>query len=125
MRNGVISVPPVPVGTVPAPPSCGVKNRAATLEKTNRAENPWTFGTLTRPATAGILELCHSIGNVSGVAPNTPKSYALWVYFQMYSPEKTRYFPNACCRPTWNSLRHPGLKGVAANEEQVKRGFST
>src|ERR1700757_3818707 len=83
------------------------------------------LGTLTRPAIPGILELCHSIGNVSGVAPNTPKSYALCVYFQMYSPEKTRYRPNACCSPTWNSLRHPGLKGVAALDTQNKSGFST
>src|SRR6266481_2584172 len=125
MRNGVFPAAPVPGGTAPAPPSWGVKNRAATLENTKRAENPWMFGTLTRPATAGILELCHSMGKVSGVAPNTPKSYALWVYFQMYSPEKTRYRPNACCRPTWNSLRQPGLNGVAAFEEQTRSGFST
>src|SRR5437867_9251449 len=78
MRNGVISLPPLPGGTAPAPPSRGLKTRAATLEKTKRAENPWKLGTLTRPATAGILELCHSIGKVSGVLPNTPKSYALW-----------------------------------------------
>ena len=75
IRNGVISLPVVvPGGTAPAPPSCGLKNRAATLEKTKRAENPWMFGTLMRPATPGILELCHSIGKVSGVLPNTPKS---------------------------------------------------
>src|ERR1700756_5741064 len=83
------------------------------------------LGTLTRPANPGILELCHSIGNVSGVAPNTPKSYALCVYFQMYSPEKTRYLPNACCSPAWNSLRQPGLKGVTAFVKQTRRGFST
>src|SRR6266581_3326724 len=76
MRNGVISLPPLPGGTAPAPPSCGLKNREVTLEKTNRALNPWKLGTLTRPAMAGILELCHSIGKVSGVLPNTPKSYA-------------------------------------------------
>src|ERR1700675_1011198 len=83
------------------------------------------FGTLTRPATPGILEWCHSIGKVSGVLPNTPKSYALWVYFQTYSPEKTRYRPNACWMPTWNSLRQPGLKGVAALEEKIRSGLST
>src|SRR6266550_7224387 len=125
MRNGVKTLPLLPGGTAPAPPNCGLKNREVTLENTNSAENPWMFGTLTRPATAGILELCHSIGNVSGVAPNTPKSYALCVYFQMYSPEKTRYRPNACCRPTWNSLRQPGLNGVAANPVQTRRGFNT
>ena len=27
-----------------------------------------------------------------GVLPSTLKSYALWVYFQMYSPEKTTYY---------------------------------
>src|SRR5579884_2710520 len=100
MRNGVISpVPIVPGGTAPAPPSCGVKKRDCTLEKTNSAVKPWKFGTLTRPAKPGILELCHSMGKVSGVLPKTPKSYALCVYFQTYSPEKTRYFPNACSRP--------------------------
>src|SRR6476646_7205443 len=78
-----------------------------------------------RPANPGILELCHSIGKVSGVLPKTPKSYALWVYFQTYSPENTRYRPNACCRPTWNSLRHPGLKGVTTFDEPVRSGFNT
>src|SRR5580765_5404266 len=125
MRNAVNAFPIVPGGTAPAPPTWGVKKRAATLEKTKRAENPWMFGTLTRPATPGIFELFHSIGNVSGVLPNTPKSYALWVYFQTYSPENTRYRPRACCRPTWNSLRQPGLKGVTRFEEQVRRGFNT
>jgi hypothetical protein len=28
----------------------------------------------------------------------------------MYSPEKTMYFPKACWKPAWNSLRQPGLK---------------
>ena len=37
-------------GVAPAPPTCGVKKRAATLENTTSAENPWIFGTLTRPA---------------------------------------------------------------------------
>src|SRR6185312_10791028 len=99
MRKGVKAVPKVPEGTAPAPPIWGVKKRAATLEKTIRAETPWKSGTLTRPANPGILELCHSIGNVIGVLPSTLKSYALWVYFQIYSPENTTYFPNACCRP--------------------------
>ena len=49
-------------GHAPAPPIWGGKNRAATLEKTMSAEKPWKFGTLTRPAYPGILELCHSIG---------------------------------------------------------------
>ncbi len=31
------------------------------------AVKPWKFGTLTRPANPGILELCHSIGKVMGV----------------------------------------------------------
>src|SRR5256712_2819342 len=108
---GVIPLPPLPGGTAPAPPSCGLKKRAATLEKTKRAENPWKLGTLTRPATAGILEVCHSIGKVSGVVPNTPKSYALWGYFQTDSPEKNKKRPHACCRPPWKSFRHPGLDG--------------
>jgi hypothetical protein len=81
-----------------APPR-RVKNRDATLEKTTRAENPRKFGTLTRPANPGIFELFHAIGKVIGVLPNTLKSYPLCVYFQMYSPEKTRYFPNACWNP--------------------------
>src|SRR6266566_2388171 len=112
-------------GVAPAPPTCGVKYRAATLEKTISAENPWRFGTLTRPANPGILDLCHATGNVIGVLPRMLKSYPLWVYFQMYSPENTRYFPKACCSPAWNSLRHPGLNGVAFGAEQPSRGFKT
>src|SRR5207237_962654 len=53
------------------------------------------------------------------------KSYALWVYFQMYSPEKTRYFPKACCKPAWNSLRQPGDSGVEFAAAQPRSGFST
>src|SRR5450631_1907947 len=37
-------------GAAPAPPICGVKKRADTLEKTMSAENPCRLGTLTRPA---------------------------------------------------------------------------
>ena len=58
----------------PAPPICGWKKRAATLEKTMCAEKPWKFGTFTRPAYPGILALCHSIGKKIGVLPNTLKS---------------------------------------------------
>ena len=36
-------------------------------------------------------------GKVIGVLPSTLKSKALCVYFQMYSPSITKYFPNACC----------------------------
>ena len=61
-------------GAAPAPPICGVKKRDATLEKTNSPVKPWKLGTLTRPAKPGILELCHSMGKVSGVLPKTPKS---------------------------------------------------
>src|ERR1700722_15765057 len=43
----------------------------------------------------------------------------------MYSPEKTRYFPKACCRPTWNSLRQPGLNGVMLDPLQARSGLST
>src|ERR1035438_3080413 len=66
---------------------------------------------LARTAYPGIFELAHSMGNVSGVLPNTLKSYARWVYFQRYSASTTRYRPKACCRPAWNSLRHPGPRG--------------
>ena len=58
----------------PCPPNWGSKKREATLEKTMSAEKPWKFGTLTRPAYPGILELCHSMGNVIGVLPRMLKS---------------------------------------------------
>src|SRR6266851_1376207 len=107
--------PPGAEGVAPAPLSCGRKNRAATLEKTMSAENPCRFGTLTRPANPGILELCHATGKKMGVFPSMLKSYPLCVYFHMYSPEKTRYFPNACCSPAWNSLRQPGLNAAGTH----------
>src|ERR1700739_1831152 len=112
MRNGVEPDASTADGTAPAPPSWGVKKRAATLENTARAENPCRFGTLMRPAYPGIFERSHSTGNVIGVFPRMLKSYPLCVYFQMYSPEKTRYRPNACWMPAWNSLRQPGARGV-------------
>ena len=74
MRKGVLPELKATDGTAPAPPICGVKKRAATLEKTTNAEKPWKSGTLTRTAYPGILELCQSIGKVMGVAPNTLKS---------------------------------------------------
>src|ERR1041385_6638394 len=113
-------------GVAPAPLTCGRKNRAETVEKTTCAENPCRSGMLTRPANQhpgpawmltrpanpGILDLSHAIGKKIGVFPRMLKSYALCVYFQMYSPEKTKYLPTACCNPAWNSLRQPGLRGV-------------
>ena len=62
-------VPPCPAGVAPSPLTCGWKNRAATLEATKYAVKPWKFGTLARSMYPGILELCHSIGNVIGVFP--------------------------------------------------------
>src|SRR5438046_7729352 len=115
MRNAVNAFPTVPEGTAPAPPIWGVKKRAATLEKTMSAEKPCKFGTLTRPANPGILELCHSIGKKIGVFPKMLKSYPLCVYFQMYSPENTRYRPNACWIPAWNSLRQPGVNAAGTH----------
>src|SRR5437667_2088333 len=112
-------------GVAPAPLSWGWKNRAATLEKTISAENPWKFGTLTRPANPGILDRSHATGKKMGVFPRMLKSYPLCVYFQMYSPEKTTYFPNACCNPAWNSLRQPGLTGVKPDELQARSGDKT
>src|ERR1700683_4348321 len=114
---------PAPVATVaPAPPICGGKKRAATLEKTISAEKPWISGTLTRPAYPGIFELCHSMGKVIGVLPSTLKSKPLCVYFEIHSPEKTRYFPKACSRPAWNSLRKPTLNGLATGAVQRSSG---
>src|SRR5260370_16718436 len=86
-------------GVAPAPLSCGRKNRAATLEKTIRAENPWKLGTLTRPATPGILDRSHATGKKMGVLPRMLKSYPLCAYFHLYSPDNTRYFPNTCSNP--------------------------
>src|ERR1700739_4831043 len=121
MRN----TPPAADGVAPAPPSWGWKNREATLENTINAEKPWKLGTLTRPAYPGILELCHSMGNVIGVEPRMLKSYPLWVYFQMYSPEKTRYLPKACWKPAWNSFRQPGRNGVTPAPLHPSSGFNT
>src|SRR5581483_2268136 len=112
-------------GVAPAPLTWGRKKRAETVENTISAEKPCRFGTLTRPAKPGILDLSHAIGKKIGVFPRMLKSYALWVYFQMYSPEKTTYLPNACCNPAWNSLRQPGLKGVVPDAEQPSKGFRT
>src|SRR4051812_47108667 len=117
--------PPAAEGVAPAPLTCGRKNRAATVEKTRSAEKPCRFGTLTRPANPGILDLSHAMGKKIGVFPRTLKSYALWVYFQMYSPENKTYFPKPCCNPAWNSFRHPGPSGVAPAAAHPSSGFNT
>src|SRR5579864_7863839 len=64
IRNGVEPEANTADGTAPAPPICGVKKRAATLENTASAENPCKLGTLTRPAYPGIFDRSHSTGNV-------------------------------------------------------------
>src|SRR6266478_862815 len=79
MRKGVPLCPTV----TPRPLVCGGKNRAATLDITTSAVNPWNSGTLTRMAYPGILELCHPTGKKIGVAPKMLKSYPVCVYFQM------------------------------------------
>ena len=61
----------------------GVKKRAATLESVTKAVKPCVSGIFRPSAKPGIFEFFHSIGNVTGVAPSTLKSYPLWVYFQM------------------------------------------
>jgi hypothetical protein len=61
-------------GFAPAPETCGVKNRAATLDITTKAVNPWKSGIDPRIAKPGILDRDHSIGNVIGVLPSTLKS---------------------------------------------------
>src|SRR5258708_3899910 len=111
MRNGRPLCPTV----TPRPPICGGKKRGATPEKTIKAEKTRKFGTLTRPANPGILELCHAMGKKIGVFPRMLKSYPSCVYFQMYSPEKTRYRPNACWIPAWNSLRQPGVNAAGTH----------
>ena len=44
------------------PETCGPKKRAATLDVTMKAVNPWKFGIVRRIAYPGIFELAHSIG---------------------------------------------------------------
>src|ERR1039458_3395236 len=83
-------------GVAPMPLTCGSKKRAATLDITTYAVKPCVVGTLARRANPGIFDLFHSIGKVMGELPRILKSKARWVYFQMYSPSTTRYFPNAC-----------------------------
>src|SRR3984957_3198298 len=116
---------PLPPTVAPAPATCGGKNRAATEDITTNAERLWKFGTSARRAKPGIFELCQSIGNVIGVLPSTLKSKALWVYFQMYSPLKTKCLPKPCCSPAWNSLRKPGCRIVETPGEHASSGLRT
>src|SRR5208337_1810252 len=111
MRN--TSLPP---GAAPTPATCGPKKRAATLDITTNAVRPCVFGTLARIAYPGIFDLAHSTGKKIGESPSMLKSKPLCVYFQMYSPSTTRYLLRACWRPTWNSLRAPGLSGVVLTQ---------
>jgi hypothetical protein len=91
--------PPGAEGVAPAPLTWGRKKRDETVEKTMSAEKPCRLGTLTRPANPGIFDVSQAMGKKMGVLPSMLKSYALWVYFQMYSPENTTYLPKACCNP--------------------------
>src|SRR5579875_414642 len=110
----------------PTPPTCGLKNRAATDDKLTCALSPRISVSVPVTAKPGIFELCHSIGKVIGVAPSTLKSYALCVYFQMYSPDSTNRFPMPCCKPACASFRKPGLNGAGKHGPTVEKiAFST
>src|SRR6202451_1731708 len=121
MRNGYPVCPTV----APAPPTCGGMKRAATDDITAYALKPWIGVTFARSANPGIFELCHSIGNVIGVFPSTLKSYALFVYFQMYSPLTTKCRPATCCNPAWYSLRYPGDSAPESPAWPSTSGFTT
>src|ERR1700743_2731344 len=121
MRKGK---PPFPT-VAPAPATCGGKNRAATEDITTNIDRLWKLGTSARSAKPGIFELCQSIGKEIGVLPSTLKSNALCVYFQIYSPLNTTFFPKACCRPAWNSLRKPGCRVPSTPGVHESRGDNT
>src|SRR5271156_3775005 len=121
MRKGKPVCPTV----APAPATWGGKNLAETDDATTNALKLWKLGTSARSASPGTFELCQSIGKVMGVLPRTLKSNALCVYFQMYSPLNTTFFPKACCRPAWNSLRNPGCSVPCTPAEQESRGDNT
>src|ERR1700744_3803171 len=123
MRNGN---PPGAPTVAPTPPICGLKNLAATDDIVTRADNPFTGVSVPLSVQPGIFELCHSIGNVIGVAPSTLKSYPSCVYFQMYCASTTKWRPTLCCSPAWNSLRKPGLNGAGLHGPSVlKIAFRT
>ena len=74
---------------------------------------------------SGNLRVVPLNGKVIGVLPSTLKSYPLCVYFEIHSPEKTRYCPNACSKPSVEFIRKPGLNGFVASEEQRSSGLRT
>src|SRR5215831_7082542 len=63
----------------------------------------------TRREAPSSLDFCQATGNVTGVFRITPKSKALLVYFQKKSPSSCRKRLRACCTPTLNWFRLPGL----------------
>lgn len=85
-------------GVAPAPLTWGVKKRADTLDMTNSADSPWKFGTLTRPANAGILERCHHNAYDFSVLGNTPVFFPIgWARADRWSPERDLF--SKCFRP--------------------------
>ena len=92
-----------------APAICGGKKRPprSTIPERREAVD---FRHLTRTAYPGIFELCHSMGKVIGVLPSTLKSKPLCVYFQIHSPEMTRYFPKPA----------PGHRGIRCESQRSK-----
>jgi len=80
--------PVVVAGTVPSPPTCGEKNRAATLDMTPRRRS---HGRRARShsKTNRNLRVMPVDGEGNGRVTRTLKSKLLWVYFQMYSPPMT------------------------------------
>jgi len=89
MPERVDTLPTTPRRDSPGSSKLRLKKRASTLEKTKEPRS-MELAHSPRPAMAGILELCHSIGESEWSAPEHAEVIRIRVYFQTYSPEKTK-----------------------------------
>jgi len=76
------------------------------------AENPWKFGTLTRPANPGILELCHATGKKNRRVSEDAEIVSVVCVLPDVLAREDQIFPECLLQSGVNSLRQPGLNGL-------------
>ena len=112
-------------GTAPAPLTCGVKKRAATLEKTMKARKSMEVRDFYATGKSRNFRPVPSDGEGDRGRAENAEVISIVGVFPDVLAGKTRYLPKACSSPAWNSLRQPGVNGVGFIAAQPRSGFST
>ena len=113
-------------GTAPAPPICGVKKRAATLDITTYAVNPWKFVTFTlavNPGNFGVVPLDRERDR--RVAENAEVVAVVSIFPDILAIEH-HMLPESLLQSGMEFIAKAGISGVVGlDDAQPRSGFST